>query len=74
MSQTSVNRSAGTLQSIALNPLIELVRQTTKWAEDRTTLEERLGDFRFLILEFSRSDGVFFLRADLVRPSEGDDA
>jgi hypothetical protein len=56
--QPSVHRSAATLQSIALRPLIELVRQTTQWGEDHTTLEERLGDFRFLILEFTCSDGL----------------
>jgi hypothetical protein len=45
-------------RQIALRPLIDLVRQTTLWAQRSGDLEERMGDFRFLVLEFTRPDDL----------------
>jgi hypothetical protein len=56
--QPSKPRPEAALRVIALTPLIDLVRQSTYWGEDRQDLEERLGDVRSLILEFRRDDGL----------------
>ena len=56
--QPSKHRSEATLRAIALDPLTEFVRQTTEWGEDRLDLEARVGDFRFLVLDFRRDDGL----------------
>lgn len=56
--QPSKRRPEATLRAIALDPLTDLVRQTTHWGEDRLDLEARLGDFRFLVLDFRRDDGL----------------
>jgi hypothetical protein len=56
--QPSKRRREATLRVIALDPLTDLVRQTTQWGEDRQDLEARLGDFRFLVLDFRRDDGL----------------
>jgi hypothetical protein len=56
--QPAKPRREATLRGIALDPLADLVRQTTRWGEDRLDLEERVGDFRFLVLDFRRDDGL----------------
>ncbi|PWT83214.1 MAG: hypothetical protein C5B58_06900, partial [Acidobacteria bacterium] len=56
--QQSKRRPEATLRAIALDPLTEFVRQTTFWGEDRLDLEARVGDFRFLVLDFRRDDGL----------------
>jgi hypothetical protein len=56
--QSSKRRPEATLRAIALDPLTELVRQTIEWGEDRLDLEARVGDFRFLVLDFRRDDGL----------------
>jgi Putative bacterial sensory transduction regulator len=55
--QPSKHRPDAALRAIALNPLLELVRQSTHWGEDREDLEVRLGDVRSLIVDFRRDDG-----------------
>jgi hypothetical protein len=47
-----------TAREIALRPLMDLVRQTTLWAQPTGEVEERMGDFRFLVLEFKRPDDL----------------
>jgi hypothetical protein len=56
--QPKKRRPEATLRAIALDPLTEFVRQTTEWGEDRLDLEARVGDFRFLVLDFRRDDGL----------------
>jgi Predicted hydrolases or acyltransferases (alpha/beta hydrolase superfamily) len=56
--QPSKRRREATLRAIALDALTDLVRQTTYWGEDRVDLEARVGDFRFLVLDFRRGDGL----------------
>jgi hypothetical protein len=56
--QPAKHRRETTLRGIALDPLADLVRQTTQWGEDRFDLESRVGDFRFLVLDFRRDDGL----------------
>jgi hypothetical protein len=56
--QPSKHRSEATLRAIVLDPLSDLVRQATGWGEDRQDLEARLGDSRFLVLDFKRDDGL----------------
>ena len=56
--QPSKRRREATLRAIALDALSDLVRQATYWGEDRLDLEARVGDFRFLVLDFRRDDGL----------------
>jgi hypothetical protein len=56
--QPSKHRREATLRAIALEPLAGLVRQATQWGEDRVDLEARVGDYRFLVLDFRRDDGL----------------
>jgi hypothetical protein len=56
--QPAKHRRETTLRAIALEPLAGLVQQTTQWGEDRIDLEARVGDFRFLVLDFRRDDGL----------------
>jgi hypothetical protein len=56
--QPPKRRPEAALRAIALDPLTEFVRQTTEWGEDRLDLEARVGDFRFLVLDFRRDDGL----------------
>lgn len=43
---------------IALSPLVSLVRQVTGWTDTWGTGEQRLGDYRFLVLDFKTSSGI----------------
>jgi hypothetical protein len=56
--QPKRRRPEATLRAIALDSLTEFVRQTTEWGEDRLDLEARVGDFRFLVLDLRRDDGL----------------
>jgi hypothetical protein len=56
--QPSNQRPEATVRAIALDSLTDLVRQTTEWGEDRLDVEARVGDFRFLVLDFRRDDGL----------------
>ena len=40
------------LEAVALAPLVQLVRAATSWPEDRSEIECRVADFRFLVLDF----------------------
>jgi hypothetical protein len=51
-------RPRESMREIALRPLIDLVQQTTLWAQRTGNVEERIGDFRFLVLEFKRPDDL----------------
>ena len=43
---------------IALTPLLSLVRQVTDWTLGSGTEEQRLGDYRFLVLDFKTPSGI----------------
>jgi hypothetical protein len=40
------------LEVVALAPLVQLVRAATSWPEDRSEVESRVADFRYLVLDF----------------------
>src|SRR3974390_3316675 len=50
--------SKDSVRELVLQPLMDVVGQTTLWARCAGNLEERMGDFRFLILEFKHPDDV----------------
>lgn len=52
-----LRRSADDLRAVAERPVTDLVCRITQWGEP-DVLADRVGDFRFLILEFTRPDGV----------------
>jgi hypothetical protein len=56
--QPKRRRPEATIRAIAADPLTDFVRQTTFWGEDRADLEARVGDYRFLVLDFRREDGL----------------
>jgi hypothetical protein len=40
------------LEAVALAPLVQLIRAVTTWPAERSELERRVADFRFLVLHF----------------------
>jgi hypothetical protein len=46
------------IMRIALPPLANLVRQVTDWTQGSKTGEEYLGDYRFLVLDFTTAGGI----------------
>jgi hypothetical protein len=46
------------IMRIALPPLADLVRQVTNWSNAPGTAEEYLGDYRFLVLDFTIAGGI----------------
>lgn len=49
----SQSRSADQLTALCLPALVGLVEQTAAWSADSTDPEERLGDYRFLVVDFT---------------------
>ena len=50
------------LEAVALAPLVQLIRAVTNWPADRSEIERRVADYRFLVLEFrSGTDQVLYV-------------
>lgn len=51
-------RSAAELTALCLPALVGLVEQTAVWSADSTYTDERLGDYRFLVVDFSDAANI----------------